>query len=170
VTIKKTHNKTTCSRWFRFDCECPSGNCYQGRCVVSRFLKLVGSLPPEEQQLWIPNQTTHDPDSWHVPHFLNLKTGYDILLNNHNCNVQEMYTVQDHPPSPNEFLLLPPLESLSTRLMCEIRSDLNRGILNHRLKTQFLSRWWMSGNRGGKACKSREIHTCCNNWHYTHNK
>jgi hypothetical protein len=38
--------------------------------------------------------------------------GYDILLNNHNCKVQEMYTVQDHPPSPNEFLLLPPLESL----------------------------------------------------------
>ncbi len=38
--------------------------------------------------------------------------GYDILLSNHNYKVQEMYTVQDHPPSPNEFLLLPPLESL----------------------------------------------------------
>jgi hypothetical protein len=66
--------------------------------MTSRFLKLVGSLPPEEQ--------------WHVPCLLNLTTGYDILLNNHNCKVQEMHTGQDHPPSPNEFLLLPPLESL----------------------------------------------------------
>ena len=31
--------------------------------IPSRFLKLVGSLPPEEQQLWLPNQTAHDPDS-----------------------------------------------------------------------------------------------------------
>ena len=46
--------------------------------MASRFLKLVGSLPPEEQQLWLPNQTAHDPDSWHAPHLLNLKTGYDI--------------------------------------------------------------------------------------------
>jgi hypothetical protein len=26
--------------------------------------------------------------------------------------VQEMYTVQDHPPPPSEFLILPPLNSL----------------------------------------------------------
>ena len=80
--------------------------------MASRFLKLVGSLPPEEQQLWLPNQTAQDPDSWHAPHLLNLKMGYDILVNNHDCKVQEMYTVQEHPPSPNESLLLPPLESL----------------------------------------------------------
>ncbi len=30
----------------------------------------------------------------------------------HDCKVQEMYTVQDHPPPPNESLLLPPLDSL----------------------------------------------------------
>ena len=65
--------------------------------MTSRFLQLVGSLPPEEQKLWLPNQTAHDPDSWHAPHLLNLKTGYDILVNNHDCKVQEMYTVQDHP-------------------------------------------------------------------------
>jgi hypothetical protein len=47
-----------------------------------------------------------------LPYLLNLKTGYDILVNNHDCKVQEMYKVQDHPPSPNESLLLPPLESL----------------------------------------------------------
>ncbi len=42
----------------------------------------------------------------------NLKTGYDILVNKHDCKVQEMYTVQDHSPSPNESLLLPHLDSL----------------------------------------------------------
>ena len=80
--------------------------------MAVRFLKLVGSLPSEEQQLWLPNQTAQDPDSWHAPHLVNLKKGYDILLNNHNWKVQEMYTVPDHPPSPNESLLLPPLKSL----------------------------------------------------------
>ncbi len=80
--------------------------------MTSRFLQLVGSLPLEEQKLWIPNQLAHDPDSWTTPHFLNLKTGYDILVNKHDCKVQEMYTVQDHPPSRNESLLLPPLDSL----------------------------------------------------------
>ncbi len=74
----------------------------------SRFLQLVGSLPLEEQKLWLPNQQSHDPDSWITPHFPNLKTGHDILVNNHDCPVQQMYTVQDHPPSPNESLLLPP--------------------------------------------------------------
>ena len=47
-----------------------------------------------------------------VPHLLNLKTGYDVLVKEHDCKVQEMYTVQDHPPPPSEFLLLPPLDSL----------------------------------------------------------
>ena len=80
--------------------------------MTSRFLQLVGSLPPEEQKLWLPNQLAHDPDSWHAPHLLNLKTGYDVLVNKHDCKVQEMYTVQDHPPPPNESLLLSPFESL----------------------------------------------------------
>jgi hypothetical protein len=55
--------------------------------------KRVFKNPPEEQQLWLPNQTAHDPDSWHAPNLLNLKMGYDILVNNHHCKVQEMYTV-----------------------------------------------------------------------------
>jgi hypothetical protein len=80
--------------------------------MVSRFLLLVGSLPPEEQELWLPNQLDHDPDSWTAPHLLNLKTGYDVLVNKHDCKVQEMYTVQDHPPPPNESLLLTPLHRL----------------------------------------------------------
>jgi hypothetical protein len=59
-----------------------------------------------------PESTDHDPDSWTTPYFLNLKTGYDILVNQYDCKVQEMYTVQDHPPSPNDSLLLPPLDIL----------------------------------------------------------
>jgi hypothetical protein len=73
---------------------------------------LVGSLPLDEQQLWLPNQQTHDPDSWTAPHLLQLKMEYDVLVNKHRYKVQEMHTVQDHPPPPCEFLLLPPLDSL----------------------------------------------------------
>ena len=80
--------------------------------MASRFLQLVGSLPPDEQKLCFPNQLVHESDSWHAPHLLNLKKGYDVLINKHDCKVQEMYTVQDHPPPPNESLLLPPLDSL----------------------------------------------------------
>ena len=47
-----------------------------------------------------------------VPHFLHLKMEYEVLVNNYGCKVQEMYTVQDHPPPPSEFLLLPPLDDL----------------------------------------------------------
>ena len=36
--------------------------------MASRFLQLVGSLPLEEQKLWLPNQLVHDPDSWTAPH------------------------------------------------------------------------------------------------------
>jgi hypothetical protein len=43
--------------------------------MTSRFLKLVGSLHPEEQQLWLPNQTDHDPDSWYVSYLFNFKNG-----------------------------------------------------------------------------------------------
>jgi hypothetical protein len=31
---------------------------------------------------------------------------YEVLINKYGCKVQEMYTVQDHPPPPSEFLLL----------------------------------------------------------------
>jgi hypothetical protein len=31
--------------------------------MASRFLGLVGSLPLEEQKLWLPNQLVHDPDT-----------------------------------------------------------------------------------------------------------
>ena len=80
--------------------------------MASRFLGLVGSLPLEAQLLWLPNQQAHDPDSWTAPHLLQLKMEYDVLIHKYGCKVQEMYTVQDHPPPPSEFLLLPPLDGL----------------------------------------------------------
>jgi hypothetical protein len=49
---------------------------------------MVGSLPLEEQKLWFPNQLDHDPDSWTTPHFLNLKTGYDILVNKYTTQIR----------------------------------------------------------------------------------
>jgi hypothetical protein len=80
--------------------------------MSSRFLVLVESLPLDEQQLRISNQQAHDPDSWTVPHLLQLKMEYDVLVNKYRCKVQDMYTEQDQPPVPSEFLLLPSLDSL----------------------------------------------------------
>ena len=55
--------------------------------MESRFLGLVGSLTPEEQNLWFPNQMAHDPDTCTAPHLLQRKREYDNLLNNHGCLV-----------------------------------------------------------------------------------
>jgi hypothetical protein len=78
--------------------------------MVSRFLGLVVSLPPDEQNLWLPNQVVHDPDTWTTRHLFQLKREYDILVNEHGCFVQEMYTVQDPPAPPSEIILLSPLK------------------------------------------------------------
>jgi len=75
--------------------------------MTDRFLGLVGSLPSDEQQLWHPNQLAHDAQSWFDPQLFQLKSEYK-----HDCKVQKTYIVQDHPPSPSEILLLPPLQSL----------------------------------------------------------
>ena len=80
--------------------------------MASRFVGLVGSLPPEEQQIWFPNELENDPQTWVAPHLLQLKSEYAVLLNKHNCKEQETYIVQDQPLPPSETLLLPPLESL----------------------------------------------------------
>ena len=32
--------------------------------MSSHFLGLVGSLPLDEQKLWLPNQLAHDPQTW----------------------------------------------------------------------------------------------------------
>ncbi len=55
--------------------------------MASRFLGLVGSLPLEEQKLWLQNQPVHDPDSWTVPDFLNLKMGYDVIVNKYKHKI-----------------------------------------------------------------------------------
>ncbi len=80
----------------------------------SRFLGFVGSLTPDEQKIWLPNQSEHDSQTWVDPNLLHLKSVYEVLLNKHNCKEQESYLVQDQPlpPSASDTLLLPPLSSL----------------------------------------------------------
>jgi hypothetical protein len=109
--------------------------------MATRFLGLVGSLPLEEQKLWLPNQLPHDPDSWTAPHLLSLKMDDPVLVNEYGCKVQEMYTVQDHPPPPNESLLLPPLNSLyKTHVRNQELPQPGDSRLCHRRKAHFLSR------------------------------
>jgi hypothetical protein len=78
----------------------------------SRFLGFVGSLPLDEQKIWLPNQSAHDPQTWLAPNLLHLKEVYEVLLNKFNCKEQERYVVQDQPLPPSDTLLLPPLSSL----------------------------------------------------------
>ena len=52
--------------------------------MASRFSGFVGSLPPEEKKIWLPNQFAHDPQTWLAPHLLQLKSEYEVLLNKHN--------------------------------------------------------------------------------------
>ena len=61
--------------------------------MASRFLGFVGTLPPDEQTIWLPNQQAHDPQTWFAPHLLQLISEYEVLLNKHNCKEQEMYIV-----------------------------------------------------------------------------
>ena len=72
--------------------------------MTTRFLSWVGSFTLEEQKLWLRNQLVHDPESWTAPHLFQLKREYEVLVKDHGCQVQKMYTVQDHPPPPSEFL------------------------------------------------------------------
>ncbi len=72
------------SRGFWFDTERPANAITQTSAKVaisSRFLGLVEPLPLEEQQLWLPNQQAHDPDSWITPHLFQLKLEYEVLIN-----------------------------------------------------------------------------------------
>ena len=55
--------------------------------MASRFLGLVGSLPLDEQKIWLPNQMVHDPDTWTTPHLLQLKREYEILVDKYGCVV-----------------------------------------------------------------------------------
>jgi hypothetical protein len=55
--------------------------------MATRFLSLVGSLSLEEQKLCLANQLVHDPESWTVPHFLQLKREYEVLVK--DCNTSE---------------------------------------------------------------------------------
>jgi hypothetical protein len=75
--------------------------------MVSRFLGLMGSLPPDKQHLWFPNQVgQHDPGTWTLTHRLQVKSEYVIHVDKYACIVLETYTVQDPPAAPSDNLLL----------------------------------------------------------------
>ena len=61
--------------------------------MSSRFLGLVGSLPLDEQHLWLSNQLVDDPDTWTTPHLLQLKREYVSLVDNYGYVVEETFTV-----------------------------------------------------------------------------
>ena len=61
--------------------------------MTSRFLGLVGSLPLDEQHLWLPNQLVNDPGTWTAPHLLQLKREYVSLVDNYGYVVEETFTV-----------------------------------------------------------------------------
>ena len=77
--------------------------------MVSR---LEGSLPLDEQRLWLPNQLVDDPGTWTSPHLLHLKREYVTLVDKYGCVVKETFTVKDPPSSPSETFLLPSLKCL----------------------------------------------------------
>ena len=82
----------------------------------SRLIWLLVSLTlyPSEQSLWLPHQNVQVPNTWTLPHLLQLKQEYNNLQIKYNCVVQESYVVQDPsaPPSDTDNLLLLPLTSL----------------------------------------------------------
>ncbi len=57
------------------------------------------------------------------------KSEYDVLVNNHGCNIQEMYTVEDPVAQtpPSEFLLLPSLHCLYKANVRNQEPNNNRG-------------------------------------------
>ena len=55
--------------------------------MPSRFFGLVSSLSPDEQNLLLPNQEVHNPDTWTAPHVLQLKREHEILVDKYGCVV-----------------------------------------------------------------------------------
>jgi hypothetical protein len=53
-----------------------------------------------------------EPNTWTLPHLLQLKQEYKKLVEDFNCDIQEFITVQDPPALPSNILHLPPLTSL----------------------------------------------------------
>jgi hypothetical protein len=52
--------------------------------IAARFLGFVGSLSSTEQQLWFPNQNVQDPDTWTLPHLIQLKQENKKLVEDFN--------------------------------------------------------------------------------------
>ncbi len=130
--------------------------------MAARFVGLVGSLTPEEQQIWFPNQLVNDPQTWVAPYLLQLKSEYTVLLNKYDYKEQEMYIVQDQPLLPSELFYYHRLKTF-TRFIREIRSSLSRGILDLILvRLATIATYTVQaddeemGGLGGKHCQGYE--------------
>ena len=53
--------------------------------MASRFLGIVGSLPPSEQTIWLPHQNVQDPSTWTLSQLLQLKQEYNNLQIKYNA-------------------------------------------------------------------------------------
>ena len=88
--------------------------------MTSRFLGLVGSLPPDEQNeqnLWIPNQVVHDPDTWTT-------SDVDVPWKRSRCKTLLI------PPLIFSYYRRNRLSTVFTRSLYEFRRYLNLGILD----------------------------------------
>jgi hypothetical protein len=123
----------------------------------------VGSLPLDEQKLWIPNQLVHDPDTWTTPHLLQLKREYVTLVDKYGCVVQETFTVQDPPDSPSDTLLLPPLKCLykdNERIQERPHPGDSRPVMTpsqHTLSRQIMRKWEPWTTNTGKSYNHRML-------------
>ncbi len=80
--------------------------------MTTRFLGFVGSLSSSEQQFRFPNQNVQAPDTWTLPHLIQLLHEYKKLVEDFNCDIQEFITVLDPPDPPSNIIHLTPLTSL----------------------------------------------------------
>jgi hypothetical protein len=92
--------------------------------MASRFLGLISSLPPHEQILWFSNQTVQDPDTWTLPHLIQVKHEYKKFEDHYHSVVQELCTVKTHQLPYLIFCFFLPLQSF-IRLLCSFRNSLS---------------------------------------------
>ena len=107
--------------------------------MTSRILGLFDSLPPDEQNLWFPNQVVHDPDTWTVPHLLQLKSELIRMLS--AGNVHKTILLLHLTSSYYPYITVSQLSSQDHCTHSGLRSNLSLGILDRfcrRLNVQIM--------------------------------
>ncbi len=128
----------------------------------------------DEQNLWLPNQVAHDPDTWTDPHLLQLKREYDILVDEYGYSVQETFTVQDPPAPPSDILLSSYHLSTAFTVTTPCTHSGVTSVWGFSTGSVTVSthpvRSWETGKFGNQTLKSLTITGCSNNRFFTHNK